>query len=308
MHLSMRLLFPAMLALTLFLSACNKENTNGGDTPQTLSQMISAEAEFSSLAGALSAANLISTLSGSGPYTVFAPTNAAFQQAGLSNLSSLSQDSLSALLLGHVQEGNWEANLWSPGRVEPISEHPFYLSQDPSGDWYINGKSKIIQTDRKATNGVLHTLDGLVLGPQQTLLETLLEISEGPNPEFTQLMNALLRADFMDAIAGTTFKNITFFAPTDQAFLALYNQLGISSLQEIPVQELRDILRYHIVPVRRFSQDFREGMLFNTLLQESTLQVRLSNARINDARWLASWLNVHGTNGVMHGIDGVLLP
>jgi uncharacterized surface protein with fasciclin (FAS1) repeats len=308
MHFTKTLFFLTLWTITLTLISCNKENNNSGDNPQTLSQMISAEAEFSTLAGALSAANLISTLSGSGPFTVFAPTNAAFQQAGLSNLSFLSQDSLSSLLLGHVREGNWEASQLTPGKIEPISAHPFYLSQDPSGDWYINGKSKIIQTDKKATNGVLHTLDGLVLGPQQTLLETLLEISEGPNPEFTQLMNALLRADFMDAVAGITFKNITLFAPTDQAFLALYNQLGISSLQEIPVQELRDILRYHIVPVRRFSQDFREGMLFNTLLPESTLQVNLGSSRINDARWIANWVNLHGTNGVLHGIDGVLIP
>ncbi|RPD43436.1 fasciclin domain-containing protein, partial [Hymenobacter sediminis] len=88
----------------------------------------------------------------------------------------------------------------------------------------------------------------------------------------------------------------------------LYAALGVTSVDEIPLETLTAVLQYHVVPARAFSQDLRQGASLPTLLTGKNLTVNLSDLKINDAGLVAEALNIHATNGVIHVIDKVMLP
>jgi uncharacterized surface protein with fasciclin (FAS1) repeats len=305
------LLTLAMMSMTLVLfSSCNEDDTPTPDP--NIVEVASANANFSTLVTAVQTAGLVPTLSGTGPFTVFAPTNDAFNRFltanGLTASQLLASDGLSETLTYHVVGASVPSSAVSAGKVTTVSGDPFYVSIAPNNEIWINGNTKITSTDVAASNGIIHVLDNVITPPTQNIAEIAIASTTATQPEFTQLVAALVRANLAGAFQGGFDDDFTVFAPTDAAFQDLYTALGVEGVDQIPLETLTAVLQYHVVPARAFSQDLRQGASLPTLLTGQNLTVNLSNLQINDSGLVAAALNIHATNGVIHVIDKVLMP
>jgi uncharacterized surface protein with fasciclin (FAS1) repeats len=299
------------MSLTLVLfSSCNEDETPTPD-PNVV-EVAASNSNFSTLVSAVQTAGLVPTLSGTGPFTVFAPTNDAFNRFltanGLTATQLLASDGLGETLTYHVVGALVPASSVSAGKVTSVSGDPFYVSIAPNNEIWINGNTKITATDVMASNGIIHVLDNVITPPTQSIAQIAIASTTAAQPEFTQLVAALVRANLAGAFQGGFDDDLTVFAPTDAAFRNLYAALGVTSVDEIPLETLTAVLQYHVVPARAFSQDLRQGASLPTLLTGKNLTVNLSDLKINDAGLVAAALNIHATNGVIHVIDKVMLP
>lgn len=304
--------FPlAAIVLAMGLTSCNNDDNTIAE--QTIVDVAASNPAFSTLVTAVNTAGLTSTLSGPGPFTVFAPTNEAFGRFltdnNLTANALLGAPNLSEILTYHVLGAAVPSSSVAPGRVNTVANAPFFVSVAPDNSIWINGSSRVIQTDVTASNGIIHVLDYVITPPTQSIAQIAVAASQNASaPQFTQLVAALSRAGLVNAVSGGFDDNLTVFAPTDAAFQALYTTLGVSGIDEIDLDLLTRVLQYHVVPARAFSQDLRNGASLPTLLQGSNLTVNLNNLQINSSRLVESALNIHATNGVIHVIDTVLLP
>lgn len=300
------------LGSVLSFSSCQDDVDPPKDESENIVDIASGNPDFSILVSAVSQAGLVEALSQPGPLTVFAPTNEAFENfLSANNLTAtqlLASQDLADILTYHVVGGAVRSSDVNPGPVTALNEKQFYVSADPAGNLWINGNAQIIQTDITADNGIIHVLDYVITSPTQNIAEIAIAANQGAQPEFTQLVAALVRANLVEAVSGGSGDNLTVFAPTDAAFEALYEVLGVNGVDEIPVDLLTNVLQYHVVPARAFSQDLRQNASLPTLLTGQNLTVDLANLQINESGLIGAALNIHATNGVIHAIDQVLLP
>ncbi len=268
--------------------------------------------DYSILTAALVKADLVSTLLTDGPFTVFAPNNAAFAAAGITSLDGLSKDDLTPILLYHVLGSKvLSSGLPSNGIVTTLSsaENPnFYLSL--GSDVFINGVSKITAVDIEKTNGVIHTIDRTLVPASQTLVEIAVALSQANPGEFKTLVSILTNPAQAAVLSAISNENgsFTIFAPTDAAFAAIS-----SVLPTLTNAQVSEVLKYHVVPARIFSTDLTDGIEATTVKGEK-IKVNLSSegATITDKSGGANakiiQVNVKGINGVIHVIDKVLIP
>jgi uncharacterized surface protein with fasciclin (FAS1) repeats len=138
----------------------------------TITDVVASNPDFSTLLAAVGAADLADTLAGEGPYTVFAPTNDAFDALSAGTLDSLlkpaNQDQLAGILTYHVVEGEVMAADVTPGDVTTVNGADFTISVD-NGDVIIadgqGNQAMVTQTDIEASNGVIHVIDAVLLPP-----------------------------------------------------------------------------------------------------------------------------------------------
>ncbi|UOY05636.1 fasciclin domain-containing protein [Muricauda sp. SCSIO 64092] len=290
---------------------------------------------LSLLEGAVIAAGLAGTLSGDGPFTVFAPTDDAFvalldilgdDYNSLADFDTQEElDLLTDILLYHVlPQQVLEADL-NPGTV-PTALMDNSLEIIASGHTFVIGDASdtdanIKDTDILASNGVAHTIDKVLL-PQaaidfvmQMQMRNLVEIVVETD-DLSLLEGAVIAAGLAGTLSGDG--PFTVFAPTNDAFVALLDILGddYNSLADFDTQEklnlLTDILLYHVLPQQVLEADLHPGTV-PTALMGNSLEVIASghtfvigdasdtDANIKDTDILAS-------NGVAHTIDKVLLP
>jgi uncharacterized surface protein with fasciclin (FAS1) repeats len=235
--------------------------------------------------------------------TVFAPTDEAFAELGLFPGNIRKQANLKEILLYHVVEGfvysadlveGYVPTVYGPAVKISLSEGPMVNDAD------------IIRVDKKARNGVIHAIDKVLFPPTQNLVELAAD-----NENLSILVEAVVAADLVDALA--TNENLTVFAPTNDAFIALLGDFGVSSLdeliEEIGIDLLREVLLYHVVDGRIFSSDLVDGDV-PTLLSE-TFRVDVSGPSLIDKGGNISNIiatDIQATNGVVHVIDRVILP
>jgi uncharacterized surface protein with fasciclin (FAS1) repeats len=139
---------------------------------KTIVEIAAGNPDFSTLVSAVQAAGLAETLSGEGPYTVFAPTNEAFAKLPAGTLDTLlqpaSKEQLTAILTYHVVAGDIMAADVEPGPVTTVNGATFTVSTD-GGDVIITdgqgNQSKVVTTDIVASNGVIHVIDTVLLPP-----------------------------------------------------------------------------------------------------------------------------------------------
>jgi transforming growth factor-beta-induced protein len=122
--------------------------------------------------------------------------------------------------------------------------------------------------------------------------------------EFDHLIAAVVRADLVPALDGN--RQFTVFAPTDAAFEDLFDALGVSGVNDIPVGTLRAVLLYHVAPGERFATDVVASSRIRTVSKGFLWPSVNGGVYINDAQVIAADIDV--SNGVIHVIDRVLLP
>ena len=140
--------------------------------------------------------------------------------------------------------------------------------------------------------------------PGPTIVDAAIAVN-GSTGEFEHLIAAVVRTGLVETLDGR--RQFTVFAPTDAAFEELFARLGVSSVSEIPVGTLRSVLLYHVAPGERFSGDVLASTRIRTMSKEFVRpSVQGGSAYVDDARIIAADFDV--SNGVIHVIDGVLLP
>jgi len=139
---------------------------------QTVVGVAASNPEFSTLVGAVKAAGLADTLSGAGPFTVFAPTNDAFAKLPAGTVASLlkpdNKDKLAGILTYHVVAGKVMAADVKPGAVKTVNGASFTIATEGNDVVITDGqgnKSKVVKTDVPASNGVIHVIDTVLLPP-----------------------------------------------------------------------------------------------------------------------------------------------
>ncbi len=277
--------------------------------------------DFSVLTAAVVKAGLVGTLiDKDASFTVFAPTDAAFEAAGITSLDGLDADALTPILLYHVLGAEvTAANLPATGSAVTTLGGDFYLSINDNGV-YINATSEVVATDIAADNGVVHVIDRTLIPPTQNIVEIAIASTEADAPEFTQLVAALVRvsndpsgADLVGTLSDAD-GNFTVFAPTDAAFTALYGVLGVAGVDEIPVATLQSVLTYHVVAGARILSTDLPNLTSGTVatVNGGTFELDPATATIDDNGSTSATnitaTDILATNGVIHVIDKVILP
>ena len=178
--MKIRTLAAAAVAASFLFAACGSDSNTATTTappaadttaPMEAGDIVavaSGNPDFSTLVAAVTAAGLVETLQGPGPFTVFAPTNAAFDAlpAGLVDKLLLpeNKDTLVKILAYHVVAGKVMAADVKAGDVPSVEGSPITVTVD-GGTVKLNDSATVTATDVAASNGVIHVIDAVILPP-----------------------------------------------------------------------------------------------------------------------------------------------
>ena len=257
--------------------------------------------KFRTLTVALARTGLISTVV-RGDITVFAPTDEAFAQLGITPRNVGQIPNLKEILLYHVLGSEVYSTDLTNGCFATVQGEEIRV--DLNDGVFIND-AQVIKADIKAFRGVFHIVDRVLFAPDKNIVEIA-----ASNDDFSILVEAVTRVDLGDALSGEN--DLTVFAPTNDAFIALLGELGATSLDDIDDETLKSVLLYHVVEGKVCSNELTNGLRVNTL-NGASFVVDLDNLSLNDANGrssglVTSLLNLQATNGVIHVIDQVILP
>jgi uncharacterized surface protein with fasciclin (FAS1) repeats len=133
---------------------------------ETIVDIAAGNADFSTLVGAVKTAGLAETLSGTGPFTVFAPNNAAFAKLPAGTLASLTPAQLTPILTYHVVSGEVMAKDVKAGKVKTVNGEELTINVDGGKVTITDAKGgtvNVIKTDIVGSNGVIHVIDGVLM-------------------------------------------------------------------------------------------------------------------------------------------------
>jgi transforming growth factor-beta-induced protein len=251
-----------------------------------------------------------------GAFTVFAPTNESFDTflAGAS-IADVPVDVLTQVLLNHTISGILLEGALTTSYTNTLAtfngeaDAPLSLYVNTDNGVTLNGISNVSTPDVTAANGVVHIVDTVIELP------TVVTFAAADAATFSELVGALTRSDQPDYVSFLTTGNgtdpapFTVFAPTNQAFADLYNELGVSTINDIDAATLTAVLNTHVITdVNLRAEDLEDGVV-NTLGDDLTIDA--ANAIITDPNGRTSQIivtNVQAANGVIHAIETVLLP
>lgn len=269
--------------------------------PQTIVDVAVADGNFKTLAAALTAAGLVETLQGEGPFTVFAPTDEAFAKLPAGTVEELlkpeNKEKLVQILTYHVVAGEvLAADVTQLTSAETAAGLPVSITTD-MGKVMIN-EATVTATDIRASNGVIHVIDSVLL--PKDIVDTA--VADG---RFTTLAAALTAADLVETLKGAG--PFTVFAPTDEAFAKLPAGTLDTLLLPENKQALTDILTYHVAAAALPAEEVTKQVLVDTV-SGIPLQVKVDGGKvfINSAEVVIA--DVRASNGVIHVIDSVILP
>ncbi|MFO1250463.1 MAG: fasciclin domain-containing protein [Inhella sp.] len=300
-------LWAAGTALGL-LAACG----GGSDEPQTLVERLKKDPETQVLAEAVAAAGLDGALSGTGPFTLFAPNDAAFTallaELGVSKAQLLADKPLlEAVLRYHVLSGRvLRAEMPLGKAISPLAGGVFKIETSGNFLQFTDGRNRtgfIQSTDLLAPNGVVHKIERVMLPANRNLVQTAQS-----RADFSLLVEAVVAADLGNTLSGTG--PFTVFAPTNAAFAALLTELGMTKEQLFANKALlSQVLRYHVVPGRVLKAEVPIGAAIATAQGESlSIAANLEVTDRNGRKARITGTDVLASNGVIHVLDRVILP
>ena len=270
---------------------------------KTIVQTAIDAGNFNTLVTAVKAAGLVDTLNGHTQFTVFAPTDAAFEKVDPATIKFLLQpenkEKLIEVLTYHVLAGRVNArDAYELNSASTVNGQRLPLNF--RGDSLMVGDSMISVTDIQCSNGVIHVIDSVLLPKLDSIPATATSAGN-----FNTLLAAVGAAGLADVLSGPG--PFTVFAPTDEAFAALPAGTVETLLKPENKQKLVDILKYHVVSGRVYDTDAVKAGRAKTLLGRSIdVNFSANGIEINDSKVVAK--NIDASNGVIHVIDAVLLP
>jgi uncharacterized surface protein with fasciclin (FAS1) repeats len=301
MNKFMVVLLVLVLSSTALFSSGREEPAEAPMELKNIVEIASADGRFNTLVTALGAAELVGTLQGEGPFTVFAPTDEAFAKLPAGTVEALLNDvpTLTNILLYHVV----------PGKVMASAVVNLDAANTASGERLqirmmdnkvMVNDAQVVITDIEASNGVIHVVDSVILPPQK--MASIVDIAN-EDGRFKTLLTALDAADLVDTLSdGGPF---TVFAPTDDAFAKLPAGTVEALLGDIPT--LKSILLYHVVPGKLMASDVVALNSATTVNgQDLMIGIMGDGVMLNEAKVLIT--DIEASNGVIHVIDAVVLP
>lgn len=308
-----------LIAFVVTFTACkDRGNTNTLPTVGNVAQFIESN-KFALLSAAINRAGLTTTLSGAGPFTLFAPTDDAFRVAGFADAAAINAapvERIQQLIQYHVIGASLPLSAMAVGQTaQPTSltmaasDNTIYISKTSTGAVSING-ARVVQADGQATNGIIHAIDRVLtpalgnvlrLAQADTSLSLLVALAGRGGPAV------------VTALTGTA--PLTVFAPTNAAF----RSAGISdtaAINKAQVTAVTSILNNHVVPgARAYSPTLTNGATVSPVGGSSlTITVGTNNTLSVTSRGNGATASkiitpdISATNGVIHKIDRVLLP
>ncbi|APZ96010.1 fasciclin domain-containing protein [Fuerstiella marisgermanici] len=262
-----------------------------------------AAGSFKTLVAAVKAAGLVETLKGDGPFTVFAPTDAAFAKLPKGTVENLlkpeNKAKLQAVLTYHVVAGKVKA-----ADVVKLTGAATVQGQQvdikvADGKVTVDG-ANVIKTDIETSNGVIHVIDSVLLPADKDIVETA--VSAG---SFNTLVAAVKAAGLVDTLKSEG--PFTVFAPTDEAFAKLPKGTVENLLKPENKDKLVAVLTYHVVAGKVMASDVVK------LSSAKTVNGKMASIKVSDGAVMVDGANVVATdietsNGVIHVIDSVILP
>lgn len=321
----MKHIFLLVVAAALVLSACAPAATStptqppmptatpvsptATPAPKTIVDIAVADGRFSTLVTAVQAAGLVETLSGEGPFTVFAPTDDAFAKLPKETLENLlkpeNKDQLVKVLTYHVVPGKVMASdVVKLSEAQTAAGEPIAIKVE--GNKVFVNDAQVILTDIEASNGVIHVIDAVILPPSMKAeaKKDIVDIAAADG-RFTTLVAAVQAAGLVDTLKGEG--PFTVFAPTDEAFAKLPEGTLETLLKPENKQQLTNILLYHVLPGKVMASEVKDGLIADTALGTSVFfKVDMGKAYINEAQIIIT--DIEASNGVIHVIDTVILP
>ena len=308
---------------TLALAGCSESDdpvSQEQEQTKSIAQIAAMDETFSTLVAALEAADLVETLAAEGNYTVFAPTNAAFEALPAGTVDALLADptgDLTKILLNHVINAEVSAAEVVTLTEATTLQGDKVMIEVVDGEVILNGTVKVISTDIMANNGIIHVIDGILLPDLTTEVveeeeeeevdTTTLTITEiaASIEDFSTLVTALQAAELDGVLNGTD--NYTVFAPTNAAFGAL-PEGTLETLLADPKDDLADILLYHVVGAKVPAADV-VGLDYATTAQGSKVTIEVVDGKVilNGTTEVTS-TDIMAKNGIIHVIDAVILP
>lgn len=277
----------------------------------TIVEAAMADESFSTLVAAVDAAGLADTLNSEGPFTVFAPTNdafsAAFEALGITAEDLLADtDMLTSILLYHVVPGEVMAADVLEQNLLETAEGSYALAYATDDGAFINN-AEIVQTDIAVANGVIHVIDAVILPPayETESEQSIVDIAAG-DEQFSTLVAAVQAAGLADVLANSG--PFTVFAPTNAAFDAAFEALGITAEDLLADTELlTDILLYHVTVGALTAEDVT-GQEAIPMANGDMATVEVSDGSASIAGAPISVTDLEASNGIIHVIDAVMLP
>ncbi len=268
----------------------------------TIAEAASSNEDFSTLVAALVETGLDEALSGEGPFTVFAPTNAAFEallsDLGITAEELLAAENLADILLYHVVSGRLDA-----GEVVAVDSLTTLEGKDvdvsvTEAGVFIND-SQVIVTDIKCENGIIHVIDSVLIPTElPDIVTTATEAGD-----FSTLVELLQATGLDEVLRGEG--PFTVFAPTNAAFEALPDWL-VNFLVNNP-RTLEQVLLYHVVAEDLGAGEVLAERRIKTVQGRSVyVKTRGDDAYINSSKILAT--DIKASNGTIHVIDKILIP
>lgn len=275
-------------------------------TPPTITDLAIANEDFSILVDAVIKADLAGLLATeNADFTVFAPTNEAFgkllQKLDISGLNDLGNETLTDVLLYHtlgqeVPAANVMSGYVSSNATAFGSKLSIQISTTQGVQ--LNNMANVVLTDVTAVNGTVHVIDEVIL-PQN-----MVEIVSN-NANFSILRDALVRADLTGMFSESN--PYTVFAPTNEAFEQLFEQLDISGIEALDIPTLTAVLSAHVVEGNVLSDDLVTGDV-PTLNVNKNLAIDTKGGVTIDNDINVVLADVQTTMGVVHVIDRIILP
>lgn len=254
---------------------------------------------LTSLVSAVVDAGLAATLADpDSDFTVFAPTNEAFD-AIAEVLPTLTPEEVTNVLLYHVLDMSvLSTDLQGEQTVPTLAGQDITVTVQ-NGTVRINDSATVISADNVGTNGVIHVIDAVLIPGADS--NTIVDIASG-NPSFSTLVDALVQANLVDALSGEG--PFTVFAPTNNAF----SNLPAGTLESLTIDQLTDILTYHVLASAVAAGDLAPTQTVTALNGEPLfITVEGTTVTINGTSTV-EMADIMASNGIIHAVDGVLLP
>jgi uncharacterized surface protein with fasciclin (FAS1) repeats len=315
----MKKLFLLLLVSTFVFQSCDDDNdVEKMDKTNTIVD-VAVNAELTSLVAAVTRADLAGILSEPGAKTVLAPTNTAFAEFltanGFDSVDDVPVDLLRNILLNHVIDGKLASTDLSTGYANTMatsdaSSTPMSIYVNTSDGVKFNGESSVLTPNVNADNGIVHVVDK-VIG-----LPTVVTFAVA-DPNFSILVQALTREESFTYVAtlstanGTSPAPFTVFAPVNDAFVSLLDELDFENLGAIPAETLASTLNTHVIAsANAVSSGLTDGATLTTLGGELIVNTTGSQPTLTDSKDRVSTIiavDVQANNGVIHAIDKVVL-
>lgn len=268
---------------------------------------IAIDNEFTTLTTAVVTARLLPVLTNPlGEFTVLAPTNEAFETLA-ENLNTnvaalLELENLADILTYHVIDGEVESDIINNGDIVPAvsTTNSLKFTKTSNGNVYAN-HAEVMIADITADNGIVHVLNEVLL-PSKTVVDVAIENG------FTTLATAVITAELLPLLIDP-FATQTVFAPNNDAFEALATSLNTTVGGLLELENLGDILAYHVLGAEVESSMLTNGDIVEPFSESNTLKITVtadSKVFVNQAEVIGA--DVAADNGIVHVLNAVVLP